>query len=63
MVMSFKIMIRLRIKILANDKVGTTLDDKNDNVNDHGETDEDDHDGSITNPDNFDLALVQGSWS
>jgi uncharacterized repeat protein (TIGR01451 family) len=46
-------------KDFSNDKVGTTLDDKNDNVNDHGETDEDDHDGSITNPDNFDLALFK----
>ncbi|MBK9993379.1 MAG: hypothetical protein IPP01_05165 [Saprospiraceae bacterium] len=35
------------------------MDDKNDNVNDHGEIDEDDHDGSITNPDNFDLALFK----
>ena len=35
-------------KDFTNDKIGTTLDDKNDNVNDHGEIDEDDHDGSIT---------------
>ncbi|MDQ3141507.1 MAG: hypothetical protein M3Q56_04590, partial [Bacteroidota bacterium] len=42
--------------ISNNDK---TVTGDHDIVNDHGELDEDDHDCSITNPDNFDLALYK----
>lgn len=42
-----------------NDKGGKPRTIADDEINDHGEFDEDDHDGAESNPKNFDLALIK----
>ncbi|HEX5625674.1 MAG TPA: SdrD B-like domain-containing protein, partial [Saprospiraceae bacterium] len=46
-------------RIKDNDKGGEPRTAEDDLIGDHGEVDEDDHDGAESNPVNFDLALVK----